>query len=1224
MKLRKVEIIGFKSFRDKVVVEIGDGMTGIVGPNGCGKSNVVDAIKWAMGDGSAKSLRGQSMQDVIFAGSQNHKPLSMAEVTLTFENDYVASPQPNESTPKPDDLLRAILDDSASTEPDEDNENKPTDPDSDAISDEVESDNFGSSIPSEFREMAEIAITRRLFRSGDSEYLINKVPCRLMDIQNLLAGTGVGKQGYSIIEQGQISFIVNARPSQRRLIIEEASGITRYKSQRDRTERRLLQTEQNLQRTRDVIEEIDKQLRSLERQARRAQEHRTLSEELRTLEISALLERRVQLFLQRTNVQTTLDAQNQELANIREVMAAREARAESFRVEAHVAEARHTEITQQFYQLDTRVNLARSNRDHAQQGVTDASERRQALIIERDGQTRRAELLTIELERARAELAELSTTPEQSEHDIASVQDAITELRKQRSTVVARRDELRSELARMAARFERIDDRLSWIATQRKELLERQAQAQDLIEAAQEEVEDAQRAGSRLEMDQERLEKDHTQLAARAERQTKELGEARDALKEADEDARKARSLRIQLEARLESLDAMRKRGDGYGDGVQNVLAWAQQQGRADILGPAGGFLDVPDGWEAAAAAYLGDRVSDILVTSRAAALDAIQMLAEKRLGRIACYIIEGGEDPEVRKNAMKGWLDGLERVDSLENIEIQSAKNTNIQAWATPRGDIMYANGRIIGGFATESADALIRQTRQIEELRTAFEQAKTEDDEAQETLEVCEEDATYAADQLESTREALAQAQHDLRAIIQEQEAEQRQMARAEEHLEKVTREANSFPPLLAGLQEEVETLQESRAQALQDNPAMQVEYESLAESITNLEGEIERQNTRLTDQKVQIARERERHSNLTQSVERLDNSLKHAQQQVARFERESIAAAERLEHFENVVITSETELKDLHQDFTDAGIAVKDAKIALDRAQLGLKELEQSLAEGRRQIESLAGSIQKLEMEQRECTLGIDHVDEQLEERFGLTPFDAKPFAASVEMPVEQRPARIQMLRKKIESMGAVNALAIEEYEETRERKVFLDEQNADLERALEDLRKAIDRMDRESKKRFLETYAAVNAKFQEVFPRLFRGGRARLLLTDPDDPLNTGVDIEVQPPGKALQNVTLLSGGEKALTAVSLIFSIFMLKPTPFSILDEVDAPLDEANVGRFADMVKEMSETSQMIVITHNRRTMEAPKRLYGVTMQEPGVSKVVSVRLTDMDDQLAS
>ncbi len=1220
MKLRKVEIIGFKSFRDKVVVEIGDGMTGIVGPNGCGKSNVVDAIKWAMGDGSAKSLRGQSMQDVIFAGSQNHKQSGMAEVTLTFENDFaaraaqavqergraVSEPIYAEAMAEAQEgevLLEGLVDAAEGGE-------------------ELES--LGGSIPREFREMAEIAITRRLFRSGDSEYLINKVPCRLMDIQNLLAGTGVGKQGYSIIEQGQISFIVNARPSQRRLIIEEASGITRYKGQRDRTERRLLQTEQNLQRTRDVIEEIDKQLRSLERQARRAQEHRALSEELRTLEISALLERRVQLFLQRTNVQKSLEEHSVSLANIREAVAAREARGEGFRVEAHVAEVRHTEATQQFYQLDTRVNLARSNRDHAQQGVVEARERRQGLLIERDGQARRTELLTAELERAREDLASLSAAPEQSEHDVAAVEKAITELRKERSEMVARHDELRSEMARMTARFQRIEDRLSWIAKQRQELLERQAAVQDQIEGAQEEVEDAMRAGSRLEIDQERLEKDHNALAAKAERQTRELAEAREVLKEAEEEARKARSLRIQLEARLESLDAMRKRGDGYSDGVQNVLSWAQKQGRADILGPVGGFLDVPEGWEAAAAAYLGERVSDVLVTSRQAALDALAMLAEKKLGRVACTIIEGGEDPQVVRDTLKGWLSGLELVESLDDVKALAAENASTRAWATPGGDILFANGRIVGGFATESADALLRQARQLEELRTAFEQARIDDEEAQESLEVSEEDVTYATDQLAATREALSQAQHDLRAIVQEQEAEQRQLQRAKDHLAKIMREAQAFAPQLAALEAEVEELQASRKDALQENPALQTEYDELAERLTQLESELEQQSARLTNQKVQIARERERQINLEQSVERLENSLKHAQQQVVRFERESVAAAERVAHFENVIASSDAELEALQQGFTDAGQAVKDAKLALDQAQQSLKELEQSLGEGRRQIESLTQSVQKFEIELRECTLGLDHVDEQLEERFGLTPLDAKPIAASVELAPEQRPGRIQYLRKRIESMGAVNALAIEEFEETRERKVFLDEQHTDLERAVEDLRKAIERMDRESKKRFLETYAAVNDKFQEVFPRLFRGGRARLLLTDPDDPLNTGVDIEVQPPGKALQNVTLLSGGEKALTAVSLIFSIFMLKPTPFSILDEVDAPLDEANVGRFADMVKEMSDTSQMIVITHNRRTMEAPQRLYGVTMQEPGVSKVVSVRLTDVDDQLAS
>ncbi|MBA2662937.1 MAG: chromosome segregation protein SMC [Bradymonadaceae bacterium] len=1184
MKLRKIEIIGFKSFREKVVVEIGDGMTCIVGPNGCGKSNVVDAIKWAMGDASAKSLRGNSMQDVIFAGSENHKALGMAEVTLTFENDLNARAE----------ALAGQQDD---------------DPNA-----------LGESIPREFRDLAEIAITRRLFRSGESEYLINKVGCRLMDIQDLLAGTGVGKQGYSIIEQGQIGFIVNARPSQRRLIIEEASGITRYKGQRDRAERRLEQTEQNLARTRDVLEEINKQMKNLERQARRAEEHRTLSAELKVLEISALLERRAQLFGLRSSTQKGLDEQRRLYEQRKVSLARREAGSSAARIEAHVTEQRHTEATQNFYKLDTRLNLARSNRNHGVRSVTDARERLESLQRERVGQQRRVQSLDSELAGVREELAGLLGTPEESDVDVAQAQASIGSLR---DTLVSKQrllDEQRARCAQARARQERIDDRRAWIAAQLGELEARQASAREQVDGAREELEDARRAVSRHAIDLERLNADVAAFQIRADVHTKALAEARMALQAGEAAANQASAARHKQQARVESLDAMRRRGEGYAEGVQKVLRWAEQQGRADILGPAGSFLEVPEGWEAAAAAYLGERIGDIIVTSRQAAFDALNMLAAQRLGRIACFVL--GDDRTTPGEVVGAWLQGLELVESLGDVPAKG--DGKIEAWATARGDIVFANGRVVGGFVGEKAEGLLRQARQLEDLRRELVQAVVLDEELRESLELLREDATIVSGRLDQTRSALAAVQHDCRAAAHEHEAQERQQIRVQTHLERVCAEDVAIVPLREGLAAELVALGDAREALGAEMPGLQVMLEGLGAEVGALQAQIEQRNLQLTDTKVRQAQVRERRRSLEQSQERLDQSLRGARHQIERFEREAGQQAERLAHFEKVAVEAEAEARTLGESFELASVQIKAAKVALDATLLELQQIELGLSGNRREIEAVGARVQELEIESRESALGLDHVDEQLLERFGLSALEAKPLVADLVLAVASRPGRINYLRARIEAMGAVNALAIEEFDETRARKLFLEEQHLDLERAVDDLRKAIARMDRESKKRFEETFAAVNAKFQEVFPRLFRGGRARLTLTDPDDPLNTGVDIEVQPPGKTLQNVTLLSGGEKALTAVSLIFSIFLLKPTPFSILDEVDAPLDEANVGRFAEMVREMSATSQMIVITHNRRTMEAPRMLYGVTMEEPGVSKVVSVRLSDVDDRLAS
>lgn len=463
MKLRRIQLVGFKSFRDKVTIELGDGMNGIVGPNGCGKSNVVDAVKWAMGDMSPKSLRGSALSDVIFAGTEVHRPAGMAEVTLTFENEA-------------------------------------------ADLDEEDAPAWSDSIPREYRDMAEISITRRLHKSGDSEYLINDVQCRLMDIRNLLAGTGLGKQGYSIIEQGEISFVVSAKPSERRLIIEEASGITRYKSQRDRAERKLERTEQNLQRVQDVLKEVDKQLRSLERQARRAEKHKKLSDDLRALEIASVVEKRNTLTDKAKKLRERLQEGRATATNSKGKLEELQEQLSEAKVESFQAEKDHSELTERFYKLDTRLNLARSNKKHVTESAQDARNRFEEAAEELREQKQRREQLAEELERVQKELEALDVSPEEREASIRESEREVAELKAELREAQNERDDRREQLSRTRSRREQFEQRLEWAKEQRENLRDRIDELEEQVGEAGDEVEDLRRSVNRIMMDLERAE----------------------------------------------------------------------------------------------------------------------------------------------------------------------------------------------------------------------------------------------------------------------------------------------------------------------------------------------------------------------------------------------------------------------------------------------------------------------------------------------------------------------------------------------------------------------------------------------------------------------------------------------------------------------------------------------------------------------------------------------
>jgi chromosome segregation protein len=1188
MKLRRIQLVGFKSFKDKVTVELSDDMNGIVGPNGCGKSNVVDALKWVMGDMSPKSLRGSSLSDVIFAGSQNHRASGMAEATLTFENELASKSEVGDA---------------------DDSQDK-------------QDDVWNDAVPREYREMPEISITRRLHRSGDSEYLINKVSCRLMDIRNLLAGTGLGKQGYSIIEQGEIAFVVSAKPSERRLIIEEASGITRYKDQRDRSQRKLDRTDQNLQRVRDVVSEVDKQLKSLERQARRAEQHKELTGELRTLEIAAIVGRRDELGEKAAKLRQKLEDGRAGTEKVRKSLSKLEGQLSDHKVEAFQAEKKHAELTEHFYKLDTRLNLAKSNRKHLVDSVDDAKGRHKQALEERDEQIRRKENLAAEIERVSAELEGFDESPEDSKARIAKAEEDLREFKSRLRDAESERDQARSALDESRSKLRRLEDRQGWLSSQRDEIQKRRENVAAQVDAVTQEVEDLRRALNRLKMDVERSDTELTQRREERVGAESRLETTRERQKEAREELDEIRSERIEVSARVDSLEEMRQRGDGYTHGVRRVLEWAKENERADILGPVGDFLEVDEGTEGAIAAFLGDRLGDIVVTQRQTALDALAMLSDEEEGRAGFFVLPQPDVDPAR--AVKGLLDGLELVESLADLGPLDGRDPSLRAWASKAGNIEFADGRLVGGHVGDQGETVLRQARELKDLRERLEKLVIWEADATEEYEVAEDDVELAQEALAKARQAVEQASLEKRRLEQELASEERELERTEKRLRRMKAEVEPLEERLEKLSGEADELAESKEALQAEIPGLEEALQSRIEVFEGLQEQLEERQAAVTERKVELAEAAERQRNLEESLKRLERSVESTTRQIEKLEREAKEQATRLEEFENKSQSTSSEVQELEATYAEAKEAAENARAKLDQVNDQVRELEVKIVERRRDVEEQVGGVQQSEMALRELGVEIEHVDRNLRDRFELSVQEARIAAEDVELDAGSRDKRIEKLKRKIDKMGAVNPMAVDEYEEAKERKTFLEEQQLDLEASVDDLRKAIRRMDRESRKRFQETFDAVNAKFQEFFPRLFRGGHAKLTLTDPDDVLESGVDIEVSPPGKRLQNVSLLSGGEKALTAVSLIFAIFALKPTPFSVLDEVDAPLDEANVGRFAEMVRELSRQSQMIVITHNRRTMESCDTLYGVTMEEPGVSKVVSVRLDEIDGRLAS
>ena len=1295
MRLEKLEINGFKSFSDRSELAFDKGVTAIVGPNGCGKSNVSDAITWVMGEQSAKSLRGDKMEDVIFNGSDARKASATAEVRLRFSGvvKSVSGPAFNQGPSRTNGngaLAHGVDGAAASASAEGDGGVAVLEPPTD---DAQPIENRISFAPDEAEELIqsvarEVEVTRRLYRSGESEYLIDGHACRLRDIHDLLMDTGLGAKAYAIIEQGKIGMILSTRPTDRRQLIEEAAGVTKYKARRRAAELKLDAAQQNLTRIDDIVFEVEKQRGTLKRQAGKAKRYKKLRDELRRWEkvLFARKYRRLAETIESARARLA-DAREREAAAAAKVseieadfgrsrieLAEAESRATAAREVAHAAELDINRLQQQITSDTGQADLLGARGRAVAQEIDIIAARREPAREELDERRTAAAMAIEERDRAAAALTAESEAYEIGNREIQGLEAEVESARKAVFHAISSATALRHSLESAAAQHDRVLETLSKL----------QVEAEDVRLEFDRLDSDRASAADGLRRAHESL--DATKMARLA--RESELASAR------IEHEWRARSVRTRehelagLVARLKSLEELEAGRAEYGDAARTILA--QANGKVNQKGAVADYLEVEIGRERAVEAYLGEVLQHIVVERQDHAFAGFELIREASAGRCGFVVIEGepGASSDVASVAPPNGCVALSSVlrvngpfetvlrraigeawltDSYERAEALAA--TAPCPIVTSDGEVFRGAHLVAGGHPKE-ARGILETKRDIKDLRARIDGER--------------EALARLADEVAELERQINEASQAITALNAEQHRQEKQIVALEAQLQRASEDATKVT--LRGDQ-----LARERRTAEEERNALQLRQEEARASIIALEGEQRMADEHLADSQRRLfeTRERvqelsrraaearanhaglvERASGLAAEVRRLEDSLRELEARAEQLASELESTNARVTELRESVALGEERLNDDIRRLEEQRAAVAMADDAVSTLRIGTDEFEAAIRVARNEFESIRATASEfdlarataesdlahlastcidavqatldevmVEVEELERTgaavpdaraiLGDDAEDATDEEGMPVAAESAAEESQATQAAVEAAEAAvaaasqrtlsaedaISTLRSKIERLGPVNMMAIEQYDELEARYAFLSTQRTDLVDSIAQTTEAIKRIDETTRVRFVEAFAQINRNFQDVFTTLFGGGRAGLTLLDENDPLESGIEIVAQPPGKRLQSVQLLSGGEKALTAISLMFGLFKFKPSPFCLLDEIDAPLDDANVGRFVDMLRSMQDQTQFILITHHRRTMEIADRLYGVTMEEPGVSKLISVQM---------
>lgn len=1183
MQFKSLELNGFKSFVDQTTINFSDGFTAIVGPNGCGKSNISDAIRWVLGEQRPKTLRGAKMEDFIFSGSASRKPSGMAEASITI------------------------------------------------------TDIAGKISRPELAEYNEVTVTRRLYRSGESEYLINKTVVRLKDVVDLFLDTGISTRAFSIIEQDQVQKIVTSNPENRRFIVEEAAGIMKYKHRRHQAMLKLESSTVNLERVTDIINELQRQKNSLKRQANKAERYKKYRTEMNLLFLATSADELKKLKEMEQGV-------SRELARLEEVRASMEADISSRQNRISVMQSsleetarKQSGLKEEEYRLGSMIERNEENIKIFKGQAEEASRLVEKLGAETLELSERTESMEKALkekreitERLREKSGEKSRELESKKDEFNNAQAAMEEAaeiissdERKNADVVSRLSELRSNLASHKTRTEMLDKResknleeINESETDFKEVTLRVEEMQKTILSHQEKYETATAELDRL---------------AEQKRQTE------NAKSRSLESVTNLKTGTAETRARLESLKDIEKSREGYQKGTRALLE--KKENSPEIANLMRGSLvdkiKVAPQYEAGLETFLGDRLQALLINSPADAATAIEILRGGDLGRGTFLPLETVEPmpqdaPEKSEGVLGLASDLVETSEELRPLmqrllmnvvfvkDIETALRLRPQSgftYVTPRGDIVDRSGVISGGSAAKSGVGLLERKRMIDQLTASLAECERRLEEADNEQARISENLKELESALEAKKAAVQDEELALVGEKKEMESLNSELKRHESSLDTFRAEARAMEierdilqSEVSELEKSIETLARDRSEleekletARQRRQAAGIELATLQEALyerelelTSIKGE---ENMALAEQRT-----------IEEGMEEITGRLQRLKDDIA-------SNADRKSELEAEIVRLKDEI---HQGLGRR----EDVLSQLARITDDLQELQGDLAQKEDALKEALGtmdvtkeSINQARIKESETTVRLSSLIEKAHEH-GVSTEEMEN-CDTTDLDAEEAGARLGELREAIAKIGDVNMTAIEEYNSVDERLTFLTTQRDDLLESINDIKKVIEKLNRTTRSMFEETFVLVRENFRQIFSKLFNGGQADMILTDETNMLESGIEIFVQPPGKKKQNINLLSAGEKAMTAISILFSVFMVKPSPFCLLDEVDAPLDETNIVRFKDILREFSTNTQFLVITHNQKTMAFADRLYGISMQEPGISKILSVDLVD-------
>lgn len=1187
MKLKKLELYGFKSFAQRTEIVFDEGITGIVGPNGSGKSNIGDAVRWVLGEQSAKTLRGASMSDVIFNGTQKRKPLSYCEVSLVFDND---------------DHALAM-------------------------------------------EAAEVMVTRRVYRNGESEYYLNRTACRLKDVVDLFRDTGIGKEGYSIIGQGRIDEILSRKSEDRRQVFEEAAGIVKFKARKEEADKKLQRTLENLERVDDILDELTKRVKPLEEQSRNARVYLELSTELKDLDLN--------LFLIRSDrARARLSELESELLTVQTILADTESNLTD-------KTTRRDETQNRIDQLEEAITKARTELMECAEHVHESQKKLSALQSRRETRSENRQRIVREQEEAQERLAEiekdhariqadvekqhsliadaeqiLRATQEAAEKAQAKEKEADAALETQKAAVIDqmnRLSDVRNDKTRLNTMQAQMETRLTEIEESGGALQEQKAALREALTAVEKQLE---------------TENQHQQQCQ------EKLAQARQASDEADTayanlraDVEKQSADMQAAASRHNVLTEMTRDMEGYNMAVRRAMTYAKQRGLTGVKGVLAQLMTVPQAYETAIDMALGAAQQNIVTDTEETAKELINYLRQNRLGRatfLPMSAIRGKTLYGNERNALKlpgclgvaselvqcapeyrGIVENLLGrtviADNLDHgIPIMRAGNHAFRL-VTLEGDVMHSGGSMTGGSAQSKVSNLLSRERELKELTAKLQTGRAE-------LDKCRQELTQRQQMAQEKRQKVSDA---VNALHQQEIAVAREQARRESvfadlntHLQRMQETEQARVQLhqsLEDIRQQLETIEHQRTGAQGDQSAMEQKTIAMQNALVKARAEASAENDRLMVRTLQL-------SDLRHGLSDLERDEAHAQQDQAQILREQERREQLLHEMDELDTVDENEMKreeaesarrqkeQLRQE--SAAQAIEQRR---SQAQSDLRDILSDMENLHEAYNRDSEKLHKTELAKARIEGDQKNLQNRIWDTYKLTYAGAEEFRRT---PFDEKESdrRAAELQGQIRALGTVNVGAVEEYAETKARVDDLTTQQQDLKRAEMDLRELIERLLIQMRSTFVENFSKMQGYFAETFTRLFGGGHAELKLMDPDDPLNCGIEVNAQPPGKKLQLLSLLSGGERALTAIAILFAMLKLKPTPFCILDEIEAALDDANIGYYADYLKEYSKGTQFIVVTHRKGTMERCNSLFGVAMEEQGVSRMVSVSLQDYQE----